>query len=500
MNQSIFYKIFFFSLLFFIFNITCLFSQLYFKIEGESVAGNGENTPLWILSNKHGISSIEPDNSYLRAGLFKSIDDKQKLNYGFGFDAVETENYTYKFILQQAYFDVKYKKSLFTIGSKEYNSMLKNSELSSGGLTWSGNARPIPQIRWSLHDFTTFSWLFRNKLKVKGDVSFGWFSDGDFQEKKVNLQVGGEAFNFRNTDVRYHHKSVVLEYDLPQKPWTFTFGLETEVQFGGNKYFMKNDTLMSQQSPVDFYHYLMVLVPLPGDSKTAKGDVNYVYGNSLGSMHLMTTYHTQNFDLKGYLENYFDDFSGLIKQNGFDGLWGLEYMSKNKVGITGVVFEYLQTTNQSGPVLWWQKDHPGTNLTYLAKGNDDYYNNYFYTGWENWGMANGSPLITSPIYNKTGSLRFENNRVKAYHLGISGTFDSQWSGRVLLTSNNGWGRYYVPYTEVKSSLSALLEINYSPRKCKGLAFTASGALDRGTLYGDNSAFALKISKKGFITK
>lgn len=64
-----------------------------------------------------------------------------------------TAGFTSTFVLQQAYAEARYKKMGMFVGSREINSPLLNQELSSGGLTWSGNARPIPQIWIGLPDY-----------------------------------------------------------------------------------------------------------------------------------------------------------------------------------------------------------------------------------------------------------------------------------------------------------------------------------------------------------
>ena len=68
----------------------------------------------------------------------------------------------------------------------------------------------------------------------------------------------------------------------------------------------------------------------------------------MGSEHIRMTYRHEDFSISAYLENYYDDFSGMGKLNGFDGLWGIEYKSNHKQAINGFVLEYYQTTNQSG--------------------------------------------------------------------------------------------------------------------------------------------------------
>ena len=478
-----------------------IFSQSTYNIESEAITGIGANTPFWMMSNRHGIASIDKNNGYLRAGVFNTTNVSNSLNFHFGLDIVETHNYTSKFILQQAFCDIDYKKFELSIGSKEYPGIQKNQLLSSGGMSWSGNARPIPMVRLSTPKYISFPWLFHNALKVKAAVAFGWFTDGDYQARTIRFDSINKNSSYTNTytkNVLYHQKEFSLMYNFPKSAWSITFDGQLENQFCGDRYYVDHNVIKVISTPITLKHYWMILIPSQGDSQSPTSDQVYAFGNTLGSELLTISYHPKDYEIKGYIENFFEDFSGMSKQNGFDGLWGLEYASQTKQGITGVVLEYLQTTDQSGPIHWAPSDYKGTNLTNQATGNDDYYNNGNYTGWEHWGMTNGNPLLSSPIYNTDGTLRIQNNRVKAFHIGLSAALNHTLDARILTTYSQGWGRHYLPFEKVKTTTSALIELNYSPSKLNGWRFTASTAIDRGTLYGDNSALSLKISKKGSL--
>ncbi|MDD2797076.1 MAG: capsule assembly Wzi family protein [Bacteroidales bacterium] len=490
-----------FILLFF--GMDPLLAQTTYRLESEIVGGSGDHTPFWLVNNRHGLSSLETPNGYVKVGLKNEYDLNKSVDYRVGLDVVKAQNYTSNYILQQAYLDLRFKKFELSMGAKEYNSILKNQRLSSGGMTWSGNARPIPMVRLNTNDYISFPWLLHNRLKLKGSMAFGWFTDGDFQAKNVvfdSQNTNSSFVNFYNRKVIYHQKMMTADYAFKNSPWAITIALQMDMQFSGDKYSMKNGVLTMEHTSPSFKHYMMALIPSSGDKGSATGDQQYVFGNTLGSEHIMLHYSNPEYEWKVYLENFFEDFGGMAKQNRLDGLWGLEYESKINKGITGVVVEYLQTSDQSGPIHWAPSDYPTAKLRDQATGNDDYYNNFYYTGWEHWGMTNGNPLISSPIYNSNGSLRMMNNRVKSIHLGMSAAITSELEGRFLGTVSRGWGRHYLPFEETKDSQSMLVELNYSPKRWGGWKFTASGAMDRGDLYGDNSAFSFKISKTGTITK
>jgi hypothetical protein len=59
--------------------------------------------------------------------------------------------------IQQAYLDVRWRKAMLTVGSKEQPMEQKNQELSSGSQCLGINSRPVPQVRLSLPDFMEYT-------------------------------------------------------------------------------------------------------------------------------------------------------------------------------------------------------------------------------------------------------------------------------------------------------------------------------------------------------
>ncbi|WP_243346218.1 capsule assembly Wzi family protein [Parabacteroides sp. FAFU027] len=444
-------------------------AQIHTQIESECNSSNGQS-PFWFTNNRQGISTLKNENDYLKAGLFREMNDTSKFDYQLGLDIVEAQNYPSSFFIQQLYGDIRYKKFIFSLGSKERWGILKNPELSSGGLSWSGNARPIPQARLETNGYLSYPWLLNNQLKVNAALSYGIFSDYQFIKR-----TAGSSIN----NVFYHNKTLILQYDIPQTQWSTSIGLESHSQFGGYR--------------KDLKQFLLITIQAQGDSKSSKEDKLYMIGSSRGSWHIMPTYHTNNYNLSVYLENFFEDFSGMAKQNRLDGIWGLEYKrTDKKQGISGIVLEYLQTTDQSGPVNWVIHDHPGTQLLAESpKGNDGYYKSEFNGIWAHWGMINGNPLLTSSIYNNYSTVVF-NNRVKAFHFGISALFNKEWSTKIISTYTRGWGTYDKPFNDITNDYMSLVELHYTPLKLKNWRLTIAGALDRGDLYGNNTGISLKL--------
>ena len=427
----------------------------------------GDNTPLWQVSNQHGFSSIK-NNTYVRGGVFYK-DTIHTWILEAGVDMAIATGFTSTFVVQQAYADVRYKWIGLWAGSRELNSPLLNQQLSSGGLTWSGNARPIPQITFGILDYVHIT----PKIQVKAEFSYGWFTDSKYQKKHVSEEY------LYTKKIKYHHKSFFFRFGKPLGKWSFDLGMSIDDQFGGYRILNSIETNLGN-SPKD---YLYALIPQNA------GEGKYYEGNYLGSEHFKLTYRHKNFSLSAYLENFYDDFSGMGKQNGMDGLWGIEYKSTETAYINGLVLEYYQTTNQSGPLH-------GIDFSIVKKtgGSDNYYNHDNYPGWVHWGMAMANPLITSPIYNKNGDLAFLYNRVKAIHLGWSGDITKEWTYRAKLSFNRTWGTPFKPIPEILENFSTFAEFKYVPNKWQGWSFIGSAAFDIGDIYGDNLGFQLNIHK------
>ena len=103
----------------------------------------------------------------------------------------------------------------------------------------------------------------------------------------------------------------------------------------------------------------------------------YFAGNFLGSENLKLTYQNGGCAINAYFINFFEDLSGMGKQNGLGGLWGLEYKTKKRRAIHGIVLDYFQSTHQSGSM------HGLLNTLCAGNpcGGDDYYTGSCSGGW-----------------------------------------------------------------------------------------------------------------------
>ena len=473
---------------------------------------SADRTPLWLNANKHGLSSMEKTNGYVRGALMRSIDEDAERKWGLGYavDVVAPYHYTSNIVIQQAYVEARWLKAMLTVGSKEWSQELKNDTLSGGNQTLGMNARPVPQIRLGINYFTipyTNGWLH-----VKGHVAYGKMTDDNWQHTFV-----GDNQKHAD-DVMYHSKAGYLKIanDEVFCPWSLTMGLEMASFFGGTAYRPTADgmeVLHGEKGLKGMWHSL-----IPGGDEVGEDTYLNVAGNHLGSWLLRLDYDADDWRIGFYADKYFEDHSAMLQLD-YDGygtgeewnvkkdrrfllydfkdmMLGMELNLRDGSWLQDLVFEYLYSQYQSGPIY---HDHSAGMSDHIG-GDDNFYNHYIYNGWQHWGQVIGNPLYRSPIYNTDGTIEVKDNRFRAFYMGIDGEIVNRLTYRVLGAYQEGLGTYSKPYTRMHRQGSFLTEINYAPagRWLEGWNIRGAYAMDFGAVLGNNWGFQLTITKKGLL--
>lgn len=430
----------------------------------------------------------DPMNGYIRAGVKKETEQDKRFSYGFKVDVVGRYNNSSPLLIQQLNAELKYRSLYLEVGAKEEFSLERNRELSSGSMTWSGNARPIPQVRIGIPHYTTIPHS-KGWLHVKAGLSYGWFMDNHYLRS-----THGEKRDYAE-NILYHRKYLMLRIEK-DKPFYGSLGVDMAAQFGGTVYEYSTGKEVVHHFPSDLNAFLKVLVPTAGGKDAPGIDQVNISGNHLGTYNLMLGYkHPDKWSLELYHEHYFEDHSGMIFKNGFDGLWGLEFKRENRKWLSGLLVEFLMTKNQSGPFLWDKT----SAIPIQVSGGDDYYNN-IYPGWTHNGHSIGTPFITSPLYNGNGNLKFTNTRTVAFHLGAKGELTDRLSYRLLCGYQQGWGTPKYPYSSIKHNFSMMLEASYYLNAQQEWYVSGSAGFDRGDLMGNNTGLLLKFGKTGILSR
>lgn len=484
-----------------------LTDSIEYGVEMQATTSFGDGrTPLWLNANKHGLSSLDKNNGYLRAMLQRQMPNNQRWGIGYGIDMAVAYNFTSTVIVQQAYVECRWLKGVLTVGSKEQPMELKNQELSSGSQTLGINARPVPQVRIALPDYWHIP-VTKGWLALKGHIAYGMTTDDNWQKDFTQKQ------SRYTQNALYHSKAAYMKIGKKNMPVSLEIGLEMAALFGGTTYKLDNgiEKVKHQGGLKGMWEAF-----IPGGSEPFQEVYKNVGGDQLGSWVVRLNIDKDNWQAGIYWDHFFEDHSAMFhldydgygtgnewdvkKDNryltyGFkDMLLGAELKLKKTPWLNAIVMEYMYTKYQSGAIY---HDHTPSMPDHIG-GMDSYYNHHLYTGWQHWGQVIGNPLYQSPIYNTDGRIEIKNNRFTALHAGASGNLTDNLHYRLLGSWQKGWGTYRMPYPDPRSSLSLMLEACYGFPKnspLTGWSITAAAGLDSGKLRGTNQGLQMTIRKK-----
>lgn len=509
---------------------------LHILAQGNYIFSDGDNAPYWLTACRQGLSSIETRNGYFRIGgtYNGKFGKSNSFNYKFATDIVVNENNKSDFFLQQIYGEISWRWLTLCIGSKErfseqkgdkeqfssyafgqnrVNTLFPNiyakqlSDLSSGGLAYSGNSRPIPQVRIEIPEYTPFPGT-NGWLQVRAHIAYGRFSDDKFQEDFTRDYPTARY----GKNILFHSKAAFIKIGKEERfPLIFEGGLEMYSQFGGDIYSHRSGHILSM--PNGPKEYFKAFIPLSGGDDTPVDEQTNISGNQIGNWHIAFTIPTNKCDIRFYGEHMFEDFSQLFfveYQSNKDGkrriiyypwrdiMLGVRITNKSNIipFVDAVQYEYLSTYDQSGALY----HDPSKNFNDQMDGVDNYYNHGIYPGWHHWGMGIGNPLAISPVYNRNGDLEFRGNRLTAHNVGINGHLSCiPLAYRLQYTYSENWGSYYHPFDSKRYTTSLLGEFIYAPRESNWLASLSVG-YDKSNLIGNNIGAMFTLAHVFSITK
>ncbi|MDE6346028.1 MAG: capsule assembly Wzi family protein [Muribaculaceae bacterium] len=469
-------------------------------------AGSGDFAPYYIASNRHGLLTQSSD-ALLRLEAVRSLDLSRRFSYAYGAEVVagyadkvdylcyDPASETFRahgegpsaISLRQLYGEVKYRGVFLTVGMKQHESALLDFSLSSGDLVESGNARPVPEVRVGFVDFQdipfTDGWV-----QIQGEIAYGKFVDNGWLKDHYNY------YDWHiNLGSLYHYKRCYFRTN-PDQPVSVTVGMQTSGQFGGITHVYANGVETKQYTGrTSFKDFINMFIP------RQQSGSRFYDGNSLGSWDVMARYRfNSGAQIKAYVQKPWEDGSGIGWMNGFDGLWGLEYAaSQTDAVINGAVIEYIDFTNQSGPIHWSPGDSPGTTITSNATGADAYYNNFQYNSYMNYGMSLGTPFLPAPIYNTDGYMAYVDTRVRGFHAGVSGRIGNV-DYRILGGYRKGWGDGKAPTATTHHDTSVMVEGAYTVPSLPAMRVKAQVGFDSGNMFGDNFGACLTVAYRGSL--
>lgn len=434
----------------------------------NTTVSDGRHAPFWLISNREGRFLPEQHAAGLSLSLFSRPDTSTNLRYGYGLELFGRFSDNSNAHIHQAYAFIQWKELLqFRVGRWADVVGSREPGLSSGSIIWTANARPMTQLEIRTPDYIDIPLTF-GYLEVKGRMSHGWFE----QERYVE-------------GVWMHHKNIYFRLG-GKLPVNLSYGFNHYAQWAGQS----PDFNLPFASDLDaFYRIFFNRAADEGDPATPPGWGSNKYGNTLGSRSYGIDIEFGSTETGLYMQDIFDDGSGLKRRNFPDGLWGSYFrLTGEKRLLQAVVYEFLYTKHQSGPT----HNDPDGNV---VGGNDNYFNHgYYQSGWTLHGFTIGTPLLTSPIFNDPANHRLVNTRVLAHHVGFEGWFSDRTSYRSLITYSRNYGMHHRPFEPPIDQLSLMLEL-IRRLPAHGIELGVTLAADAGRMYGDNLGVMISVIKQ-----
>lgn len=452
---------------------------LKYSVGISGVASSGKYAPFWLQSSANGDISSSPYSGNVSAGIYKEAAHPDRWwDYDFAVQLtgrVQSPIAASAFATQQkyatGYFNMAYAHvRLFvfdiTAGIKPMIYETQDTALTMGSMVFSGNSQPLPRITIGIDNYVPFPGCY-GYFEVKGGLTHAWMVDNCYM---------------RNSYI--HHKWAALRFG-GRLPVNLSYEFHHAAQWGGI-------------SPVygdigsDWHSFLNVMLARAGG--VMRNDQLNAQGNHVGSQQLMLTAKGSGWEVNAYWQNFFEDNFAVLGngKNIADGLWGIGFKQTRWPFIQGVTYEFMNTTDQSGP--WHDRD----GLCYA--GNDSYYtNSVFCNGWNYWFRSMGTPFITSPLYNEDGSIATQNSRARVHHLGIRGDIFG-FKYRIKASYARNYGNNNTSRAVLSENTALLLEVTKHVPQAWGMDFGVRLAADCGTQWGNQIGAMITVSKKGIMAK
>ena len=450
-----------------------------YNIGVSALASSGRFAPFWLQSNMNGDISSSPFSGNVSAGVYKqAVHNERWWDYDFAVQLtgrVQSRIPGSAFDMQQrmatGYFNQLYahlRLYIFdiTAGIKPMIYEMQDTALSMGSMVFSGNSQPLPRLTIGIDRYTPVPGCY-GYFELKGGLTHAWLAD--------NVYMRGSYI---------HHKWLALRLG-GRLPVNISYELHHAAQWGGI-------------SPVygdigsDWQSFVNVFLARGGG--VMRNDQLNAQGNHVGSQQLMLTGKGNGWEVSMYWQNFFEDNFAAIGdgQNLADGLWGISLKQTRWPYVQGVTYEFMNTTDQSGP--WHDRD----GLCYA--GNDSYYrNSVFVNGWNYFFRSIGTPFITSPLYNEDGTIYTLNSRVRVHHIGVRGDIYG-FLYRVKLSYARNYGNDNTSRAVLSDNTAILLEVTKHSEQAWGLDFGLRIAGDFGTQWGNQFGAQITVSKRGIITQ
>ncbi|MEH6765230.1 MAG: capsule assembly Wzi family protein [Aequorivita antarctica] len=393
------------TILFFLFPLL-IFSQEFDiagSVDAKAMLSNEDENPFWFHTNTNytvgELTNLSVTAELKASLLFSSF----KINGGvalYGRDGVDDAVQR-----RDLYLQCENSWLYATVGAKRQKEVLDGLSATNQNFLWSGNARPLPGVLLEAN----------NPFKISKTFGIDWGIA--HYELNDNRFVDG-------THVHYKRLALITTFNENHK---LTAKIQHYAQWGGT-------------SPVygklkdGFKDFFKVFFAANSTEIGLVDETKNAIGNHLGSYMLNYEFKNGLGEFSVYHEHPFEDGSGTRFANIPDGVWGIYFKPKNQKLISSVLYEFIDSSDQSG----------NTSVS----GFDGYFgNNIYRSGWTYEENIMGAPFI---LFDKNLEINGDNtpyisNRAKVHHFGVSGQFNKfQWKLKSTVTKY--LGTYRKPFT------------------------------------------------------
>ncbi len=320
-------------------------------VEAAGFVSSNDSLPLWFYTNTSAKIGQQSNIAGLAEGdATYQLTENSEFSAGVGFyyrDNVENE-----FQRKELYLQFKNSWLAITAGAKELPEETQGLSATNKNFLWSNNVRPLPGLRLASSKPLRLS----NTFSVDAAIAHYELNDTRYTN---------------NTRLHYKHFALITKFSenhtLTAKIQHFAQWAGTSPDFGKLK--------------SDFSGFIDVFTARESAEIGVDGEIYNAVGNHLGS-YLLDYEFTSSFGTASvYHEHPFEDGSGSGFSNFPDGVWGLYFQPKEIKWISGILYEFITTKDQSS-----------------LERPDNYFNNSVYrSGWTYEGAIIGLPLmITAP--------------------------------------------------------------------------------------------------------
>lgn len=461
-----------------------------FQTEAAALIGSSKQVPFWQRGNQFGAAPTALPALVGRVRAFSppkptidSLKKRRLFDCHYGFEAVGNLASTSNAVMVEGYAGVRLGVFQLEIGRKRELIGLLDTLLTSGAVSYSGNALPIPKVQINTNGFVVVPFT-KQLLAFQASFAHGWVGPQRISPNYFPNENGLDYYGHYITTY-FHQKTFYGRFGKPT--WkVILYGGFNDLAFWGNEATIWNPNF--QLSTLESFRRVVLGVNWEGSK----------VGNHFGTIDLAAKIKRKNWDILLYRQNIFDTGSLLNALNA-DALNGIRFhrktLTNSKLYLHKLLVEYIYSNDQRDPLL----DVLGAGI---GNGRNDYFNHYIYLdGWSYKNQALGTPFAVIDRNTKENVDNqdfkggyFVNNRIHAFHFGISGTYNSKTNFTLLTSFSKNLGTFGIPFDLPRYQFSSSITLEQAFPHFKNTVAKISAAADLGSLYKNQIGMYLSLQK------